>query len=433
MGMVAPMAFMSYEEVRPWAKSMGKQVLAKEMPPWDASEEFHGVFSNERTLTDDEIATIVRWAETGASRGRQTDAPEPRTFPQADGYAMGEPDLVVPFDEPLYVEDSWQDHYESVMVDITREMLPEDRWIQAMEFKPGSEAVHHIVIFTSTERESLGFGMGMLGGMGPGTDGTVFPEGFGRLFETDSTITYNMHYHKEAGPGTGMWDQSEIAFKFHDKPVLHDVSWGAVGTMAFSIPPNADHHLITATETFTEDSLFLAVYPHTHLRGKASKYTAFYPDGTEEVLLDVPKYDFNWQTNYVFEVPKFIPGGTRIVVDMWYDNNDSQAEIAGIDPSRTVGWGQATTDEMMFGWIDYTNAEPMGASGAAAKTEEAASGDKVTAADVIAMMDTDSDGVISKAEAPEGLQGSWSMVDTNGDGEIDLKEAALIARFMSND
>lgn len=430
MGMVAPMAFMSYEEVRPWAKSIAKQVGARTMPPWHAAPRHHGTFSNERTLTDAEIETLTRWVSLGAQRGKPTDAPEPIEFAQSSGYAMGEPDLVVGFPEPLYIEDSWGDMYQSITSEITREMLPEDSWIQAMEFMPGSEAVHHIVIFTSTDRESLGFGMGMLGGMGPGTDGTVFPEGYGRLFETDSTITFNMHYHKEAGPGTGMWDDSEIAFKFHDKPVQHDVSWGAVGTMAFSIPPHAEHHLVTATETFTKDTLFLAVYPHTHLRGKASKYVAYYPDGTEEVLLDVPNYDFNWQTNYVFEEPKFIPAGTRIEVSMWYDNTEEQADIAGIDPTQTVRWGQATTDEMMFGWIDYTDAEPMDPSGKTAAAQQVASGGGVTAADVIQMMDTDGDGKISKAEAPEGLQGSWSMVDTNGDGEIDLKEAELIARFM---
>ncbi len=432
MGMVAPMAFMTYEEVRPWSKAIVKQVQTKRMPPWHASEDFHGVFKNERTLSEAEIDTIVRWAETGAARGKPTDAPKLRTFPQSDGYAMGEPDLIVAFPEALHIQDSWGDMYQTVVVPITKEMMPEDQWIQAMEFKPGSEAVHHIVIFTSSGRESLGFGQGMLGGMGPGTDGTTFPEGYGRLLETDSTIMFNMHYHKESGPGTAVWDKSEIAFKFHDKPVKHNVSWGAVGTMALSIPPNTTHHLVKASETFTKDTLFLAIFPHTHLRGTASKYTAYYPDGTSEVLIDVPNYDFNWQTNYVFKEPKFIPAGTRVEVSMWYDNDEARAELAGIDPTRTVRWGQATTDEMMFGWIDYTDAEPMDPNATAAESQQAAFGGGVTAADVIQMMDTNSDGKISLEEAPEGLKGSFGMIDTNGDGEIDIDEAEMIARFMGN-
>lgn len=359
MGMVAPMSFMSYEEVRPWAKAIKRQVEARVMPPWHAAPEFHGVFANERTLTDAEIETIARWVDTGARRGNPKDAPEPANFPQSDGYAMGEPDLIVPFDEPVYVEDHWEDHYHTEYVRLSKEDLPEDRWIQAMEFKPGSEAVHHIVIFTDTPRESMGFGQGMLGGMGPGTDGTVFPEGFGRFLETESTIMFNMHYHKEPGPGTGVWDRSEIAFKFHERPVQHEVNWGAIGTHNVRIPPFAEEHLVTASETFRRDTLLLALFPHTHLRGKASKYVAYYPDGTEEVLLHVPDYDFNWQTNYVYKEPKRIPAGTRIEVSMWYENTKERGEEAGIDPSRTVYWGQATTDEMMYGWIDYTEAKPM--------------------------------------------------------------------------
>lgn len=364
MGMVAPMSFMSYAEVRPWAKAIKREVEARRMPPWHAAEKFHGVFANERTLTDADIAILARWAETGAQRGNPKDAPEPAAFPQSDGYAMGEPDLVVPFDQPVYVEDSWEDHYHTEYVQLTKEAMPEDRWIQAMEFKPGSEAVHHIVIFTNDYRESLGFGQGMLGGMGPGTDGTYFPEGYGRLLHAQSTIMFNMHYHKEPGPGTGVWDRSEIAFKFQDTPVQHAVHWGAVGTHNIHIPPYAENHVETASETFHRETLLLALFPHMHVRGKASRYIAHYPDGTEEVLLDVPDYDFNWQTNYIYKEPKRIPAGTRIEVQMTYENTKARGERAGIDPSRTVYWGEATTDEMMYGWLDYTDAEPI--DGAAA-------------------------------------------------------------------
>lgn len=360
MGMVAPMSFMNYQEVRPWAKAIAKQVAARTMPPWHASDEFAGVFKNERTLTTAEIDTIVRWVEQGAARGNPKDTPPQRTFKGVDGWAMGEPDLIVPFDQPYFVRDSVRDEYQTIMTRISQEDLPEDRWIQAMEFRPGSEAVHHIVIFTNDARESLGFPQGMLGGMGPGTDGSVFPEGYGRLLRAESSIIFNMHYHKEPGPGTGVWDHSSIGFKFHDKPVQHEVNWGAVGTMAFSIPPYAENYAVTAREKFYEDTLLLGLFPHTHLRGKAAKYTAFYPDGTEEVLLHVPEYDFNWQTNYVYREPKRIPAGTTIEVTMWYDNSEARGELAGIDPSRTVRWGQPTMDEMMYGWIDYTDAQPIG-------------------------------------------------------------------------
>ena len=360
MGMVAPMSFMTYAETRPWAKAIAKQVKARTMPPWHATHEFDGVFKNQRTLSDTQIAIFIKWSETGAARGRPQDAPGARSFPESEGWAMGKPDLVVPFPEPLFIQDSWEDQYQVVTNYITAEEMPEDQWIQSMEFRPGSEAVHHIVIFTSGQRESLGFGsQGMLGGMGPGTDHSVFPEGYGRLLEKESMLMFNMHYHKEPGPGTGLWDESEIGFRFQEKPVQHAVNWGAVGTMNFSIPPHESNWEVTAEETFAKDSTLLGLFPHMHLRGKAAKYTAYYPDGTEEVLLDVPQYDFNWQTNYVYKEPKQIPAGTRIKATLWFDNSEERAKLAGIDPSRTVRWGQPTTDEMMYGWIDYCETAPI--------------------------------------------------------------------------
>lgn len=358
MGMIAPMSLTTYSEVRPWAKSIAKQVESRAMPPWDASPEFHGIFKNERTLTDAEIDTLVQWVRGGAKRGAASDAPAPVKFDSEGGWAMGKPDLIVGFDEPLFVADSWEDRYVDVYASLTKEQMPETRWIQAMEFQPGSEAVHHIVIFTDDYRESMGIGVGMLGGMGPGTDLTVFPEGYGRKLQPETEFTFNMHYHKEPGPGTGLYDNSKIAFKFQDKPVQHEVSWGSVGTVAFRVPAYASNHEVKASETFARDTTLLALFPHMHLRGKAVQYTAFYPDGRKELLLDVPQYDFNWQTNYIYEEPKTLPKGTRLEVTMWYDNSEERAKIAGIDPSRSVGWGLPTTAEMMFGWIDYTDAAP---------------------------------------------------------------------------
>lgn len=363
MGMVAPMSFESFDVTRPWAKAIAKQVESRTMPPWHASEEFHGVFANERSLTDAEIETVVTWAKTGARRGNPDDAPPAVAFAGSGGWGIGEPDLVVEFDEPYLVRDHVQDEYANVMVTLTDEQLPKDRWIQAMDFRPGSEAVHHIVIYTGSYRESFGVGQGMLGGMGAGTNASVFPEGYGRLLPKNERIVFNMHYHKERGPGTAVYDSSSIAFKFHDKPVQHSVNWGAVGTTGFQIPAYADNHKVIARETFRRDTIFLALFPHTHLRGKASKYVAHYPDGTKETLLHVPAYDFNWQTSYIYKEPKLIPAGTNVEVTMWYDNSEERAKITGIDPSRTVRWGEPTTEEMMYGWVDYCDARPMATTG----------------------------------------------------------------------
>ena len=367
MGMVAPMSLRTYAEVRPWAKAIARNVKERTMPPWHASPASAGVFKNERTLDDEEIATLIQWASSGAPQGSSEDAPPAISEAATDGWQIGEPDLIAPFLEPYFVADAVEDQYATIVVKLTEEQMPEDRWIQAMEFQPGSSAVHHIVIFTDDARESLGFPAmgprGMLGGMGPGTDATFFPEGYGRRLRKGSSIIFNMHYHKEPGPGTGVWDDSRIAFKFQDKPVSHEVHWGAVGTNRFQIPPFADNHEVVAEETFERSVTLMALFPHTHLRGKASKFIAYYPDGTQEVLLDVPRYDFNWQTNYIYAEPKLLPAGTRLAVHMWYDNSEERAALAGIDPSRTVRWGQPTTDEMMYGFVDYTYTEPDEAAG----------------------------------------------------------------------
>jgi hypothetical protein len=150
MGMVAPMSFESFDATRPWAKAIAKQVEARTMPPWHASEEFSGVFANERSLTDVEIETVLTWVKSGARRGNPADAPPAMAFATADGWTIGEPDLVVEFDEPYLVRDYVEDEYANISVTLTDEQLPKARWIQAMDFRPGSEAVHHIVVYTGS-------------------------------------------------------------------------------------------------------------------------------------------------------------------------------------------------------------------------------------------------------------------------------------------
>lgn len=341
-GMVAPMALTTYEEVRPWAKGIARQVEGKNMPPWHASPAFQGVFSNERTLSDEEISTLVRWAKTGARRGNPADAPEPIDWPQGE-WGLGEPDLVVEMPEPYFVEDDVEDLYIDFTTTITDEMLSEPRYIAASEAKPGSQAVHHIIARP-------------IGGLAPGVGYNRYPDGYGPLLVPGTKVTFQMHYHKEPGPGTGVWDQSKIAVKFHTKPVDHPVRTFPVGNMQFEIPPGHANWRVGANYEFTEDMSILSLLPHMHLRGKDAKYVAFYPDGTSEVLLDVPRYDFNWQTSYRFKELKRIPAGTRIEFTAHYDNSDGN--LSNPDPDEAVRFGQPTTAEMMLGWMTVAPVEP---------------------------------------------------------------------------
>ncbi len=366
-GMVAPMSLMTYEEVRPWAKSIAKIVDTRQMPPWHASEEFYGTFRNERVLTKDEIATIVSWVEAGAARGNPQDAPEPMKFSET-GWNLGTPDLVIEFPEPFLVEDEVEDLYHNVAVRLTDEQHPEDRWVKWLEFKAGSEVVHHIIGYANAASEgdaqvSGGEGdvtRGMLGGNAPGTDTTAFPEGFGVLLPKNAVVTFAMHYHKEAGPGTAVFDSSQMGIKFHDKdaPVEHPIEISTIAHGAFEIPPYAKDWRVGASRTFHEDTLLLSMMPHMHLRGKSAKYTAYYPDGTSEVLLDVPAYDFNWQSFYEYPEPKLIPAGTRIEMDLVYDNSQEKADLIGFDASRAIRFGGPTTDEMDLAWITIAPKAP---------------------------------------------------------------------------
>jgi mono/diheme cytochrome c family protein len=357
-GMIAPMSLMTYKEVRPWAKAMSRAVAAKKMPPWHASPDSHGVFGNERTLTEEQISTITRWVETGARRGKPSDAPKALNFSET-GWSMGKPDLVLDFDEPFFVKDKVEDLYQNITVTLTEDQLPEDKWLSAIELKPGSEVVHHIILYAAMPGDdSEPNTSGMIGGIAPGTEADTYPEGFGILLRKGSRVTFQMHYHKESGPGTGAWDSSQAAFKFQDKPVTHPVEISNISYGNFEIPPYHKNWRVGAAEIIKEDTLLLSLLPHTHLRGSSARYTAFYPDGSSEVLLHVPEYDFNWQTGYAYKEPKFIPEGTRLEMELFYDNSQERGEFAGIDPSRPVRFGGPTTDEMDLAWMITAPAKP---------------------------------------------------------------------------
>jgi mono/diheme cytochrome c family protein len=347
-GMVAPMAFNSYDEVRPWARGIARQVEARRMPPWHASDAQHGVFANERTISDVEVETLLRWANDGAPAGDPAEAPPAREWPKID-WLIGEPDLVVNMgqDEKYFVEDDVEDIYVNFFTPITTDMLSEPRWIRAVEFRPGSSVVHHIVAPP-------------LGGIAPGNQPTVYNDGYGTLLKPGDRILWNMHYHKEPGAGTGAWDQSKVAIRFYPPGYTpeHPVVVDPLAKMDFVIPPGDPAVTYTVTSKFERDSLLLSLLPHMHLRGKSAKYVARYPDGTEEVLLEVPRYDFNWQTSYEYPVDslKKLPAGTEVDFIATWDNSADNPHNP--DPTVEVRFGEPTTAEMMFGFLTYADAEP---------------------------------------------------------------------------
>ncbi len=369
-GMIAPMSLVSFEEARPWAKAIAKQVKSRQMPPWDAALEHMGTFSNERVLTEDQIDAIARWVESGTPRGNPKDAPKPKEFKNTGGWMIGEPDLIVPMPEPYAVGDDVDDLYAAFYVDLTDAELPEDTWITGFQCKPGSKIIHHFNChllepvdgklpptqgFPDTDKGEIApQGAGQyLGGVSSGTDANVYPPGFARAFKRGSRVTFDIHYHKEAGPGTGVMDRSEIGFKLSDTPPERIL--GAAGTQfnfAINIPPKTkDFQLGPISYTYSQMTDIIGLMPHMHMRGARAKYEAFYPDGTSEVLLDVPQYDFAWQTVYYFKDFKRVPAKTRLEYTAWYDNSEEMADVRGFDPQQTVTFGQKSTDEMMMGFV----------------------------------------------------------------------------------
>ena len=369
-GLIAPMSFMDYRETRPWARAIASKVEAREMPPWFASAP-KGVFENERGLTDAEIDTILSWVEAGAPAGDMADAPQARQFAEDanDGWTLGTPDFVVKMPEPYLVEDDIYDINITFYAKLTEDILPEDTWVKGWEFRVGDNQITHHMCSSmiapnafipeeAVEDEGADTpNSQLLSCVAEGGEPDMLPEGFGVLLETGSSISFNMHYHKEPAEGSAVWSNPEVAFWVADEPVQHKVVNDTLYNRGFEIPPNHPHYRIGSSRVLEKDTLVLTYWPHAHLRATAARYTAFYPDGTEELLLDVPHYDQSWQVTYKYKEPKLLPKGTRIDVDFWYDNTPERASRRGFDPNRFVGYGPRTDDEMSLGFIGYAEVD----------------------------------------------------------------------------
>jgi hypothetical protein len=345
-GLVAPMSFETFESTRPWARAIAAAVEARRMPPWFADARHDGTFSNERLIADGDRATLVAWAAAGAPEGNPADAPPEVEWPVTkDGWWIGEPDLQIWFASPYRVEDDVHDQYITIQVELTREQLPEHRWVKARQSRPGGPHVHHIT-----------------GGFGsvPGGQPTIYPDGVASLFQAGPrTIPFNMHYNKVPGPETAVDDLSGGGLVFY-KPgevIRHVVQSDPMNIRNFRIPAGDPNYSDSSEYTFAEDSYILRLNPHMHLRGKAAHYELFLPDGTSQLLLWVPRYDFNWQHGYVFREPVLAPAGSRLKFTATWDNSADNPHNP--DPTVDMVWGGPTYMEMGRGQIQFIRAEPM--------------------------------------------------------------------------
>ncbi len=349
-GGIGPWAMSDYNMVRGFSLMIREVVRTQRMPPWHADPHV-GEFSNDRSLSDDEIRTLVHWVEAGAPRGEGADllAENSQSWPI---WAMGEPDVIIDI-PPEDVPASGVVDYKYKMV---TNPLDKDVWVKAAEIIPGDRSVLHHVITSFGELETEGRRAGRLkrgtgGGLGgyvPGAEGKPFPDDTGILLPAGATIEFQMHY---TPAGLATTDASRMGLYLYKEPPEHKLDSMVLLNPRILIPAGAPNHSEVMVRTFDQDVLVYSLLPHAHYRGKASEFVAHLPDGTQETLLSVPRYDFNWQTNYDLKEPRFLPAGTKMVHRTWWDN--SARNPANPDATRDVPWGQQSWDEMLFGSVRY--------------------------------------------------------------------------------
>jgi len=341
-GEVAPFPLTSYEEVNGWGEMMCEVIDKGQMPPWFANPEY-GEFKNDCRMSEEEKQQMHQWVANGSPEGDPADLPEPPQF--AEGWQIPEPDEVFTMNEEGYdVQAEGVVEYLYFTVDPG---WTEDKWIKAAEARPDNRGVvHHIIVYAIPPDGDTRIRRKSVAGFAPGGRGRVYQEGVASFVAAGSKLVFQMHYTPNGSP---QHDKSYVGFVFADESeVERQASGGLVGNWTFAIPPNDPNHKIVGEREFKEDMLLTDMLPHMHLRGKSYRYTAVYPDGNEEILLDVPNYDFNWQLRYEFVEPKLIPKGTILRGTAYYDN--SEDNIANPDPNDTVRYGDQTWEEMMHGF-----------------------------------------------------------------------------------
>jgi peroxiredoxin len=352
-GQIAPFSLTSYDEVFGWAEMIREVVHERRMPPWLAAPGHHE-FQNNPSLTEQEIAQIDRWVENGCPEGDASQLPPPADY--AEGWGISKPDQIFYMsDDPYTVPAEGVVSYQIYEVDPG---FKEDRWIKEAEVKAGNPAVvHHVIVFIQAPGGDR-FGAPQMA-FAPGMTPRRFEKGRAIRIPAGSKLIFQNHYTPN---GTEQTDRSYVGFVYADPAeVTHEVMGGSCGDLSFKIPPHAANYEVVARKMFLRDATLLGMNPHMHLRGKSFKYELELPDGTREVLLDVPRYDFNWQLWYMLKEPRHIPKGSRMICTASFDN--SSDNLANPDPSQEVIWGEQTWDEMMFGF--YSTIRPRDALRAA--------------------------------------------------------------------
>lgn len=352
-GDIAPFSMDSYDDIAGRKRMMREVLLTRRMPPWHADPHF-GEFANDMSLSKDELRTLVTWLDADAPRGDGHDPLLATPITRSSDWPLGEPDFVLPMPQEIQIPASGVVEYQYFEVPYPDK---EDIYVRAADVLPGNRQVlHHVLVFIqypahlgAQQPEFEGGLEGYFAGYVPGQTPVEFPKGTAKFVPAGSTFIFQAHYSPTGKPET---DLSKLGLYLYKGDQPQELLTKAAYNTDFTIPPNDPAFAATATHHILRDTLLYELAPHMHYRGKNFQYQAFYPDGSSEVLLSVPKYDFNWQTLYRFKTPKRLPAGTRIVCTGAFDNSANNP--SNPDPNIQVSFGEQTFEEMFIGYMGYS-------------------------------------------------------------------------------
>ncbi len=422
-GGIAPFAMNSYEVVKGFAPMIRESVRTDRMPPFFADPHI-GKFKHDQGLTPKQTKTLVHWIEAGAPRGEGADILKEKVKPASEWpESLGKPDYIVEL-PPYEVPASGILEYDNPRV---ANPFNEDKWLRAVSIKPGSrQAVHHVTSNHSADPKlKARLPGGSVGSYTPGAEAQVMPEGSGAPIPAGGWLNFSMHYTTF---GKAVTDKTQIGFYFLDKAPEYVKRSAVIGDFALSIPAGEARHKEIAYLEFPADAYLYTLYPHAHYRGANVELKAVKPDGTEEMLLSLPKYDFNWQRDYDPETPVLVKAGTKLVATWVYDN--SKNNLANPDPTINVTWGEQTHEEMMYFRVNYRWADETSSN----IRNDLQNG--LMQSRTIGALDDNADGLVQVAELKgpmARMKGNFKALDKDNNGGLDRAElmGAGIGREMA--
>lgn len=359
-GEPGPMPLLDYAETKPWASAIRMVVAARQMPPWYADPAI-GHFRNDRSLSDEQIRTIIAWVDADVPAGSPADAPKPVHW--VEGWTIGKPEIVFEMPASFDVPASGVLPYHYVIVPTH---FKHNTWVRLAEVRAGDRAhTHHIVVsvrepgsdwlagkpvgvpFTLQPGDHMGIPGEFLAGYGPGAMPESLAPGEAKLIKAGSDLVFQLHYTTNGKPGC---DRSRIGLVLSKDPPRQRVLMLAAANVHFLIPPNDPDYVVEAHVTLHANATLVSLLPHMHLRGKSFEFRAVFPDGRTQTLLRVPHYSYDWQLSYYLADPLPMPAGTTIECTAHFDN--SNANSRNPDPSKAVRFGPQSWDEMMIGYFE---------------------------------------------------------------------------------